>query len=87
MPEFFIEGLQFGFMFLGTMERPKLERKSDGWYDFNHVRYRDGQVLFKTKDKEWIIIRGAKMSSTQFKLQIEQQILDMERRKQENQKS
>jgi hypothetical protein len=66
--------------------RPKLERKSDGWYDFNHVMYRDGQVLFKTKDKEWII-RGAKMSSTQFKLQIEQQILDMERRKQENQKS
>jgi predicted enzyme involved in methoxymalonyl-ACP biosynthesis len=47
--------------------------------------YRDGQVLFKTNDKEWII-RGAKMSSTQFKRQIEQQILDMERRKQENQK-
>ena len=66
--------------------RPKLEGKSDGWYDFNHVMYRDGQVLFKTKDKEWII-RGAKMSSTQFKRQIEQQILDMERRKQENQKS
>jgi hypothetical protein len=48
--------------------------------------YRDGQVLFKTKDKRRIIT-GAKMSSSQFKRQIEQQILDMERRKQDNQKS
>jgi hypothetical protein len=77
--------MQFGFMFLGTM-KGQIERKSDGWCDFNHVMYRNGQVLFKTKDKRWIIT-GAKMSSTQFKRQIEQQILDMERRKQDNQKS
>lgn len=62
---------------------PKLEHRSDGWYDYNHVMYRDGQVLFQTKDKRWII-KGVKMSSAQFKRQIEQQILDMERRKQEN---
>jgi hypothetical protein len=66
--------------------RPKLERKSDGWYDFNHVMYRDGQVLFQTKEKTWII-RGVKMSSAQIKRQIEQQILDMERRRQANLKS
>jgi hypothetical protein len=62
-------------------ERPKLEQGPDGWYDFNHVMYRDGQVLFQTKDKRWII-RGAKMSGAQFKRQIDQQIFDMERRKQ-----
>jgi hypothetical protein len=65
---------------------PKLEHGSDGWYDFNHVMYRDGQVLFQTKEKTWII-RGVKMSSSQIKRQIEQQILDMERRRQANLKS
>ena len=38
---------------------PKLETRSDGWYDYNHVMYRDGQVLFQTKDKRWII-KGVK---------------------------
>jgi hypothetical protein len=65
---------------------PKLELGSDGWYDFNHVMYRDGQVLFYTKEKTWII-RGLKMSSSQIKRQIDQQILDMERRRQANLKS
>jgi hypothetical protein len=58
--------------------RPKLEQGSYGWYDYNHVMYRDGQVSFQTKGKRWII-RGIKMSSTQFKRQIEQQIRDMEK--------
>jgi hypothetical protein len=62
---------------------PKLEQRSDGWYDYNHVMYRDGQVLFQTKDKRWII-RGVKMSAAQFKRQIQQQILDMERREKGN---
>jgi hypothetical protein len=65
---------------------PKLEPGSYGWYDFNHVMYRDGQVLIQTKDKRWIM-RGVKMSKAQIKRQIEQEILEMERRKQEKQKS
>jgi hypothetical protein len=66
--------------------KPKLDAGSYGWYDFNHVMYRDGQVLIQTRNSIWIM-RGVKMSSTQIKRQIEQQILDMERRKQANQKS
>jgi hypothetical protein len=66
--------------------RPKLEPGSYGWYDFNHVMYRDGQVLIQTKDKTWIT-RGVKMSSAQIKREIQQQILDMERREQANPKS
>ncbi len=31
--------------------RPKLEQGSYGWYDYNHVMYRDGQVLIQTKGK------------------------------------
>jgi hypothetical protein len=58
--------------------RPKLEPGSYGWYDFNHVMYRDGQVLIQTKGKIWIM-KGAKMSSAQIKRQIEQQIRDMEK--------
>jgi hypothetical protein len=58
-------------------ETPKLEPGSYGWYDYNHVMYRDGQVLIQTKGKIWIK-KGVKMSSTQIKRQIEQQILDME---------
>jgi hypothetical protein len=58
---------------------PKLEHGSHGWYDYNHVMYRDGQVLFRINYKTWII-RGVKMSSAQFKRQIEQQILDTEGR-------
>jgi hypothetical protein len=56
--------------------RPKLEQRSYGWYDFNYVMYRDGQVLFQTKGKKWII-RGAKMSSAQIKRQIEQERLQI----------
>jgi hypothetical protein len=59
--------------------RPKLEHGSGVFYHFNHVMYRDGQVLFQTKEKTWII-RGVKMSSAQIKKQIEQQILDIEKR-------
>jgi hypothetical protein len=58
--------------------RPKLEPGSYGWYDFNHVMYRDGQVLIQTKGKIWIM-KGAKMSSAQIKRRIEQQIRDMEK--------
>jgi hypothetical protein len=58
--------------------RPKLEPGSYGWYDFNHVMYRDGQVLIQTKGKIWIM-KGAKMSNAQIKRRIEQQIRDMEK--------
>jgi hypothetical protein len=58
---------------------PKLEPGSFGWYDFNHVMYRDGQVLIQTKHKQWII-RGVKMSKAQIKQQIEQEIQGMERK-------
>ena len=63
--------------------RPRLEPGSFGWYDFNHVMYRDGEVLIQTKDKRWIM-RGVKMSSAQIKRQIEQQRLDIERGRQAN---
>ncbi len=63
---------------------PKLEQREYGWYNYNHVMYRDGEVLFQTRGKRWII-RGVKMSEAQMKMQIEQQISDMERRKQSNQ--
>jgi hypothetical protein len=66
--------------------RPNLEQRSDGWYDFNHVMDRDGQVLFQTKNNRWII-RGVKMTRAQIKRQIEQQILELERREQANPKS
>jgi hypothetical protein len=49
--------------------RPRLEQGSNGWYDFNHVMYRDGQVLFQTKEKKWII-RGVKMSSAQIRQRL-----------------
>jgi hypothetical protein len=63
---------------------PKLEQREHGWYNYNHVMYRDGEVLFQTRGKRWII-RGVKMSEAQMKRQIEQQISDMDRRKQSNQ--
>jgi hypothetical protein len=66
--------------------RPRLEPGSYGLYDFNHVMYRDGQVSIQTKGNRWIT-RGVKMSSAQIKRQIEQEILDMERRRQANLKS
>ena len=56
-------------------EKPKLESGSYGRYHFNRVMYRDGQVLFRTKDLQWII-KGVKMSSAQLKRQIKQQISD-----------
>jgi hypothetical protein len=65
---------------------PKLEPGSHGLYDFNHVMYRDGQVLIQTKDKQWIT-RGVKMSKAQIKRQIMQEILEIEKRKQQNQQS
>jgi hypothetical protein len=44
-------------------ETPKLEpEQGGGRYDFNHVMYRDGQILFQTKGRLWII-KGVKMSS------------------------
>jgi len=61
--------------------RPKLEPGSFGLYDFNHVMYRDGQVLIQTKDKIWIT-RGVKMTQAQIKRKIEQEIMDIETRKQ-----
>ena len=55
-------------------ETPKLEpEQGSGRYDFNHVMYRDGQILFQTKDRLWII-KGVKMSRAQIKHQIDQQI-------------
>ncbi len=65
---------------------PKLEQREDGWYDYNYVMDRDGQVLFQTKDSRWII-KGVKMTRAQIKRQIEQQILEVERSKQVNQKT
>jgi hypothetical protein len=62
---------------------PKLEQRSDGWYDYNHVMDRDGQVMFQIKDKRWIV-RGVKMSRAQIKRDIEQQISEMKRRQQAN---
>ncbi|MDQ4100856.1 MAG: hypothetical protein M3115_01535 [Thermoproteota archaeon] len=62
-------------------ETPNLEPEPRGLYDFNHVMYRDGQVLFQTKGLRWII-KGVKMSRAQIKRQIEQQISDMKKRKQ-----
>ncbi len=64
-------------------ETPKLEQRSHGWYDHNHVTYRDGQVSFQIKDKRWII-RGVKMSDAQIKRQIDQQISEMKKREQAN---
>ncbi len=49
---------------------PRLEPASSGIYDFNHVMYRDGQVLIQTTDKRWII-RGFKMTHAQIKREIE----------------
>lgn len=62
---------------------PKLEPGSYGLYDLNHVMYRDGQVLFQTNDKTWIK-RGVKMTRAQIKRQIEQQIAELETRRQAN---
>ncbi len=67
-------------------EKPKLEPGSRGMYDFNHVMYRDGQVSIQTKGKTWMQ-KGVKMSRAQIKRQIEQQILDMESKKQATQES
>jgi hypothetical protein len=64
-------------------ETPKLEHRSDGWYDYNHVMYRDGQVLFQIKDKRWII-RGVKMSNAQIRRQMERRISEMKKREQAN---
>ena len=50
---------------------PKLELGSSGLYDFNHVMFRDGQVLIQTKNKMWIT-RGVKMTRALIKRQIEQ---------------
>jgi hypothetical protein len=66
--------------------RPRLEQGSFGLYDFNHVMFRDGQVLLQTKEQIWIT-RGAKMSRAQIKREIEQQILKLERKEQVNPKS
>lgn len=63
--------------------RPKLEQRSDGWYDYNYVMDRDGQVLFQTKDKIGIK-RGVKMTRAQIKRQIEQEIAQLETRRQVN---
>lgn len=63
--------------------RPKLEQRSDGWYDYNYVMDRDGQVLFQTKDKIGII-KGVKMTHAQIKRQIEQEIAELETRRQAN---
>lgn len=62
---------------------PKLEPGSYGLYDLNHVMDRDGQVLFQTNDKTWIK-RGVKMTRAQIKRQIEQQIAELETRRQAN---
>jgi hypothetical protein len=64
-------------------ETPKLEQRSDGWYDYNHVMYRDSQVLFQIKDKRWII-KGVKMSNAQIRRQMERQISEMKKREQAN---
>jgi hypothetical protein len=58
---------------------PKLEQREHGWYDYNYVMDRDGQVLFQTKNNRWRI-RGIKMTRAQIKREIKQQILDIERR-------
>jgi hypothetical protein len=65
---------------------PKLEQREYGWYDYNHVMERDGQVSFQIKDKRWII-RGVKMSRAQASRQMEQQISEMKTKEQVNQKS
>jgi hypothetical protein len=64
-------------------ETPKLEQREYGWYDYNYVMDRDGQVLFQVKDKRWIV-RGVKMSRAQIKRQIDQQISEMKRSEQVN---
>lgn len=43
---------------------PKLEQREHGWYDYNYVMDRDGQVLFQTKNNRWII-KGIKMTRVQ----------------------
>ena len=65
---------------------PKLEQREYGWYDYNYVMDRDGQVFFQIKDKKWII-KGVKMSRAQIKRQIEQWISEMKSGEQANQKS
>ena len=65
---------------------PKLEQREHGWYDYNYVMDRDGQVLFQIKDKRWII-KGVKMSRAAIKRQIEEWISKMKRREQANHKS
>jgi hypothetical protein len=62
---------------------PKLEQRSDGWYNYNYVTDRDGQVMFQIKDKTWIE-GGVKMSRAQIKRDIERQISEMKRRQQAN---
>jgi hypothetical protein len=64
-------------------ETPKLEQREYGWYDYNYVMDRDGQVFFQIKDKRWII-KGVKMSRAQIRRQIEQQISEMKKREQTN---
>ena len=59
-------------------ERLKTELGSRGWYHFNHIMHRDGQVLFKTKSLQWII-KGVKMSRAQIGWQIKRQISDIEK--------
>lgn len=59
-------------------ERLKTELGSRGWYHFNHMMYRDGQVLFKTKSLQWII-KGVKMSRAQIGRHIKWQISDKEK--------
>lgn len=60
---------------------PKLEQREHGWYDYNYVMDRDGQILFQTKNNRWRI-RGIKMTRAQIKREIKQQMLDIERRQQ-----
>ena len=60
---------------------PKLEQREHGWYDYNYVMHRDGQILFQTKNNRWRI-RGIKMTRAQIKREIKQQMLDIERRQQ-----
>ncbi len=57
---------------------PKLEHGDYGRYHYNHVMYRDGQVLYKTKGQTWRI-KGVKMTGAQIRRQIDQQIADMKR--------
>ena len=65
---------------------PKLEQREYGWYNYNYVMDRDGQVLFQTKDSRWII-KGVKMTRAQIKREIERQVSELKRKEQANPKS